>query len=1122
MTELRIQKPQLFKNWNFSENNDIINDGILSVVWSLPSEWNISNGKAICTSSLNNALAYNNAFYKSKYKIIISIATMSVGAVITVNIGSNSQVINSTGVHEIILDSGNSFDFNLFVDTGYNASINWIKCYEVPSVEYLDIQSDIDIPITYNIADIRDPSKRNGNYSKTIQLDGTHTNNRIFNQIFEIAGDGTFNPNKKSRATLYSNGVEVLDGFLQLKEIVRVNNGVSNYDAVKYNVILNSGVTDIFQDLSTKNLRDLNFSEYNHIYNIGFQRASWDLLVMRNNIPTGNFNLGYNKLITSVQLNGDGKTILNFSTPHTFVNGDHILIDNTTSGSKGYEGNHKVHSIISPTSCTIYFPYIPASTLNAQCKIHEAFGFGYVYPMIKYGSSTTSNYGKNWNATDFIPSLYVKEIIDKIFKLSGYNYVSNFFESKDFRRLLLSSAVKDFKASAKQLNNRAFQATTTVDITGTTTYTVNSLVDPYASPLQVGYKNTSTSTNRNVYPMFNDDSTPPNFDNSNTFNPATGRWTPNVTAKYKIGTNIIYHQHYTLPPNYYLDNLSVVPLALQSVIITVQVLDFTNSTSKFSYQYAYDIRQSNNFTVTKNIISTEIIFEAGHEYGIEVNIKDADTFALKTVGSPALPLINNWGIKTNSSFYNIPVDTPYVEGDTVDVTTILPNILCKDFLINIFKMFNLYIEPLGGKTLLIEPRDDYYLNGSTKVWTNKLDVDEPLIIQPMAELGSKKYSYLFKQDAAKLNVDHLKLAGFGYGDFSKTIENEFVTNENKTELIFASGVLEEFPIGSNRVITGIYNEEGGVSKRMDSLPRILYFGIASSAGSADPNVNYISVDPLLTKNNETTYCYAGHLDKVRAPNLDYNFHYPYQTYFTSDSWTNGNLYNRFYRNTVTELTSKNNKLITAAIYLKNRDINELSFKDTYIINGHHLRLNKIIDFIPSTSTSTRCEFTKIENSLMFKPLYRVGYGSDLLDGYVTPISSEPLPSISIKNYGANNIINGIGSNHITADGDNNNIGSFCNDVTIIGNNNTVQSGLSNVSIVNTNNVYVTESNVSIINGVVINESGGIYNNNINLIDAGVNIVLTPFNKACNVNLVDGGKNTVLNIGSNNIVNHVSL
>jgi hypothetical protein len=51
---------------------------------------------------------------------------------------------------------------------------------------YLDVTEDVIVPITYSIGDIRDISKKNGAFSKSIKIKGTKVNNILFNNYYDV------------------------------------------------------------------------------------------------------------------------------------------------------------------------------------------------------------------------------------------------------------------------------------------------------------------------------------------------------------------------------------------------------------------------------------------------------------------------------------------------------------------------------------------------------------------------------------------------------------------------------------------------------------------------------------------------------------------------------------------------------------------------------------------------------------------------------------------------------------------------------------------------------------------------------------------------------------------------
>ena len=142
----------------------------------------------------------------------------------------------------------------------------------------LDLTSDFEISINKSIADIRNPETRSSDFTRTLTIPGTATNNRIFNFIFDVANDivGSgqfnldFNPNKKADCMVLVDGMPQITGFLRLTEIIN-NNG-----RIEYNCTIHGESANLFTDLENAKLNELDFSEYNHTCNIINIKDSWD------------------------------------------------------------------------------------------------------------------------------------------------------------------------------------------------------------------------------------------------------------------------------------------------------------------------------------------------------------------------------------------------------------------------------------------------------------------------------------------------------------------------------------------------------------------------------------------------------------------------------------------------------------------------------------------------------------------------------------------------------------------------------------------------------------------------------------------------------------------------------
>ena len=83
----------------------------------------------------------------------------------------------------------------------------------------IDLYDDIPISLNYSIADIKEPNKRNADYSKTITVPGTNNNNKLLSHIYEIGIDRLFNPNHRVEARILVNNIQVMKGFLRLAKI---------------------------------------------------------------------------------------------------------------------------------------------------------------------------------------------------------------------------------------------------------------------------------------------------------------------------------------------------------------------------------------------------------------------------------------------------------------------------------------------------------------------------------------------------------------------------------------------------------------------------------------------------------------------------------------------------------------------------------------------------------------------------------------------------------------------------------------------------------------------------------------------------------------------------------------
>ena len=135
----------------------------------------------------------------------------------------------------------------------------------------------IGIALQYSIDDIRNIEKKNSNYSKNITLPGTKINNDAFGNLFDVNSSFTiYNPNKKVTARIVVDSSPVLQGYLQLTAVNKVNDVSLQGNKIEYSVIVFDDSVDFFQTVGDKLLTDLDLSASDHLYNQTNIENAWN------------------------------------------------------------------------------------------------------------------------------------------------------------------------------------------------------------------------------------------------------------------------------------------------------------------------------------------------------------------------------------------------------------------------------------------------------------------------------------------------------------------------------------------------------------------------------------------------------------------------------------------------------------------------------------------------------------------------------------------------------------------------------------------------------------------------------------------------------------------------------
>ena len=540
-----------------------------------------------------------------------------------------------------------------------------------------------------------------------------------------------------------------------------------------------------------------------------------------------------------------------------------------------------------------------------------AIGSGYVYPLINNGLDNVNAPTPAFTTTNMFPCTYVKSIVDGIFADAGFSYSSTFFTSTLFKSLIVPSIGK----------TGGHKATLTLAIN----------ISNVAIDIGGGFGNVGVGIIVGAIKMIR----------TNAVNGTTHLLATTVFHGAGAGST-----NYTLTANDVILNQGDTVYILFSVGNPNNTLKWTVNTATWTSVYEDG---TGSFT---GFVTTPATYQPT---GTNPNL----TYQSETDPNSVLNIAT--GVHTVPAFA---------------YQNYLPDkILQRDFLLGIIRMFNLYFEvdKDTSNKLLIEPRDDYYSAGATKDWTQKWAVDRETMITPLGELDTRQFLFQYTPANDFFNNLYTKGDVIGaqtytgwqetYGQHIKNITNDFVHNVKTIQPVFSPTLLSN--IGSTNIILPSIltkqpttNAPNGIDD--NGIIRILYYG-GLKTGT-------FSLSDFSGATTYTTYPYCGHLDDVQNPTVDIQFGTPKQVFYAMTNpalYTDNNLYNAYWKKAITEMPDKDSKLVTAWFYLTPTDIQLLDFRDTIKVDEQYYKINKVINYSPTTTDLTQVELTKMNAAVPF-------------------------------------------------------------------------------------------------------------------------------------------------------------
>lgn len=646
-------------------------------------------------------------------------------------------------------------------------------------------------------------------------------------------------------------------------------------------------------------------------------------------------------------------------------------------------------------------------------------GFGYIYGHIENG-----NNGGNetvFSVADFIPMFHVREYVKKIIEKTGRTYTSSILDSAEFKKHVVYPNLSTINLTPTQIANKQYY----VGLTSDYTLTKNTFVDVdhtsesapffdtgnqsfgwYVQMASNGYYNTVAS---NIYDvkMTHTDS----------------------TVAYCSISNFISSLNIVKSPN---GGVSFFNLASET---TVLVSPSVSLNKNVSYQYTHQIASSNQLLSSGDRLYHKVKYDFS-------NVTYYDSTGIQvTTGTGTITVKLKSGAN-GTSFYSLLTNKAVQDGDALLANSVLPNkIKQKDFLKSIIQMFKLQIEvdKNNPNNLIIETFDVFH-NGGILNYENRTDLDKEQT-NNINTLDAKRYIFRYKPDTDYYNNLFQTKYNEPFGTENINVENEFSVAENVSEVIFSpTPNVANYQLGI--IVPKIFKKENNITTTTTPNIRILTTGGVKTSPN---NYTYKSFGASDLVTNQ--YLYVGHTNDPLNPTYDLNFGLPKEVFYTfiNTFFTNNNLYNRYHRNYILNISDRDAKFISKYLWVNSLDINKFSFRNRLFIDGSYYTVNRIENYTPLNETSTKYELVKL--------LYT--------DAFVPTSTSLVDSDLGAESTGSARLSNGVNSENTTAIGDYIISPSTSRNVLVVGDYTQVPENVD--GFVQLNGVYIPK----VVNGTAI-------------------------------------------------------
>lgn len=567
---------------------------------------------------------------------------------------------------------------------------------------------------------------------------------------------------------------------------------------------------------------------------------------------------------------------------------------------------------------------------------------GYIYPLVDYGKDDTIP--ERWQLEDMRPSIFLRELIDRLFLLGGLTYSSDFFTGPYWNSLVLLNTQKDIKLTDAQ---KLPYGTEAQNSTQQNTFTDLFTWPNYEIEIPTLIELDTVVTD----PLSQWDIT----------TPTAPFLTVGQTGQYqfRFTASLTLEHALNLPWILVYDILSPIPRYVAPTNVTQYIQLKINGVVYDSFPFSY-IPTVTLFDQPPAPSTVQWYPEPSPlliDYLITLDLQAGDVLEWQILQDEYLDsgldpaLVVRFKLD-DSQVVGELLDAELSPGQQLNFINYVPNIKASDFINTVFNTFNLWVidDPYNPDNLIIEPRTNFFDLGGYVDWSEKQDVSRLKKYDFLAEQLPKRFLYRFTNSDDRDVKQYQEANDFGYADFDSEVETDLTQQEQEIKTLLTPLIATQEPNGL--IYPHIYTQDNVTDPKGD-------VGAVLKIGFVRKLQGFYQIEDSTGVTGLNEYIAVTEFDNPLDPVFTLTFGQP-QTTLNQAKPAYWNLYRLFHQLTEEEKTRKGAKVVTLYVYLDENDIRQLDIRRVVFIDQVYYRIVKIENFNPLTNAPTKVQLLQIE------------------------------------------------------------------------------------------------------------------------------------------------------------------